>query len=495
MVAAGVYAILLTQTLNALGTMVLLPTMPFYMMELGANAFTISLLGSAYNLAQMFCSPALGSLSDRMGRKRVMLMGLTAQAVCNGLMSYAFSVPSLILARMMVGVALSTGPVEMAYIMDFVDEEQELSKALALQRIMTSAGALAGPVVARCFDDLEFPLLCRGLVCLNMLELVIGILFWKDAPEKELPAAAPPHSESSTAMAAGEVSTGVLRSLRSMLVSPATGVLLMSSFMYTVGCNLSDGPEIVFFKEHFGFGKDEVSYFFMITNVSSLCCSAFVPALIESFGPRVSCVSGCLGYSVMVLTLVVFPGIHWTPYVFGYAVGLFGSLFGLGFMHLARQGCAKSKLGALLGLQSSLNGAAGTLAPPLGGALYDWSSFVPYVSHSLCSLVAAGLFLSMPESPPQETEPLVVRPTLRRLSTFGKPIFPAKDFTTQVHINAARIEQDPELYSIYEIYRGMIDKERGGVHGVATVSENLSDAARVAEMRDKPGLPRRQSFV
>lgn len=499
MVSAGVYAILVTQTLNALGTMVVLPTLPFYMMQLGATAFTISLLGSAYNLAQMFCSPALGSLSDRVGRKRVMLLGLTGQAVCNGLMSCAFSVPSMILARMAVGVALSTGPVEMAYIMDFINDEQELSRALALQRIMTSAGALAGPVIARCFDELSFPVLCRGLVCLNLLEMVIGMTCWKEAPQKEPASTLPSPADSEESLAAGQVSPSLLRSLRSMLLSPGVGLLLGASFVYTAGCNLSDGPEIVFFKEHFDFGKDEVSYFFMVTNVSSLCCSAFVPALIDKFGPKVACVVGCLGSCIMVLSLVVWPGVHWIPYVFGYAVGLFGSMFGLGFMHLARQSCEASKLGALLGLQSSLNGAAGTVAPPLGGALYDWNSFSPYASTSALSLGAAALFMLLSASGEKEAEPLLkrrpLRPRLRRLSSFGKPIFPAKDFTTQIYINALRIEHDPELYDVYEMYREMIDKERGTLHAVATVPGNMQEVRLLAEKRKEASerIPRHQS--
>mmetsp|Transcript_60664 Transcript_60664/g.146631 ORF Transcript_60664/g.146631 Transcript_60664/m.146631 type:complete len:502 (-) Transcript_60664:116-1621(-) len=495
MVAGGVYAILLTQTLNAMGTMIVLPTMPFYMMQLGGTAFTISLLGSAYNLAQIFCSPALGSLSDRVGRKQVMLMGLTGQAVCNGLLSCAFSVPSLILARMAVGVALSTGPVEMAYIMDFVSDEQDLSRVLALQRIMTSAGALAGPVLARFFDDVEFPALCRGLVCLNLLQLVIGMLLWRDAPHKEPSDQVPRTSDSSEAVAAGRVSSSVLGPLRSMLAQPETGLLLVASFVYTAGCNLSDGPEIVFFKEHFGFGQDEVSYFFMVTNVSSLCCTVFVPSFLDKFGAKVTCISGCLGSSVMVLSLVIWPGIHWIPYVFGYSVGLFGSMFGLGFMQLALQQCEPHKLGALLGLQSSMSGAAGTVAPPLGGALYDWSSIAPYASNSIFALSTAVLLACLSRSAAKEQEPLIPRRTmrLRRLSSFGKPIYPAKDFTTQVHVNALRIENDPELYDVYEIYREMIDKERGTLHAVATVPGNLQGAKLLAEKRKEPEIQRHQS--
>jgi len=84
-------------------------------------------------------------------------------------------------------------------------------------------------------------------------------------------------------------------------------------------------------------------------------------------------------------------------------------------------------------------------------------------------------------------------PRLRRLSSFGKPIFPAKDFTTQIHINALRIEHDPELYNVYEMYREMIDKERGSLHAVATVPGNMQGGRLMAEKRKEADLPRHMS--
>ena len=177
----GVYGILLTQTLNALATMVVLPTLPFFAMKLGATALEVSLMNSAYNLAQMFCSPLLGALSDRYGRKRVMLAGICVQMLCNVFMAQSHTLMQLLFARMAVGMALSTGPVEMAYIMDFLHSEQELSRVLSLQRVMTSAGALAGPLVARTFDKLQFKTICLGVVGVNVLNFFIGLLLWEEA--------------------------------------------------------------------------------------------------------------------------------------------------------------------------------------------------------------------------------------------------------------------------------------------------------------------------
>lgn len=455
MVSVGVYAILFTQTLDALATMVVLPTIPFYAISLGATAFTISLLGSAYNLAQMFCSPALGALSDRVGRKTVMVIGLTAQAVCNGMMSGAETVPMLLLARVAVGVALSTGPVEMAYIMDDVTSEKDLSHVLVLQRVMTSAGALSGPLVARMFNEYPFPVLCRGLVCVNIFNLLIGMCLWKDAPQKDdfavqATLSLPP----STTL--GKEPAGFFGTLGSMFTNSATASLLLVAWVYTLGYGIGDGPEVVFFKEHFGFGRDEVCYFFVVTNLSSLVFSTVVPFVVEWLGAQQACIIGCMGASMSVLTLVVFGDLEWIPYVYGaLMVGLFGSMIGLGYMHLVRRKCPKAMMGTMLGLQNSVNGFAGTIGPPIGGAIYGWNNFVPYVLTALIAVVTAGLYAAVPRDT-TEREPLLPpwqRPKLRRVSTFGVPIYPDKSFTTQVHLNVFRIDFDPELRSLYEAYR------------------------------------------
>ena len=262
-IEAGIYGILFTQTLNALATMVVLPTLPFFAMKLGASALEVSLMNSAYNLAQMFCSPLMGALSDRFGRKRVMLLGIFAQMICNGFMTQARTLTQLMLARMAVGIALSTGPVEMAYIMDFLQSEQELSRVLALQRVMTSAGALAGPLVARSFDKLPFSTLCGGVVIINLVNLMIGCFLWEDAKTEKSKSLADMDTDAAASSDA-ETDKSLSESLYMVFSNSAACALLLVSFVYALGFAIGDGPEMVFFKERYGFGKDQACNFYLL---------------------------------------------------------------------------------------------------------------------------------------------------------------------------------------------------------------------------------------
>ncbi|CAE7252668.1 tetA [Symbiodinium natans] len=475
----GIYGILLTQTLNALATMVVLPTLPFFAMTLGASALEVSLMNSGYNLAQMFCSPLLGAMSDRYGRKRVMLGGICIQMVCNTFMAQSHSLTQLLLARTAVGMALSTGPVEMAYIMDFLRSEEELSRVLSLQRVMTSAGALAGPLVARTFDKLHFQTLCLGVVGVNVLNLLIGAVLWEDAAKPEgRDRKKPIQVEQDESMEeAPDKSIG--EQLSAMFANQAACGLLLVSFVYALGFAIGDGPEMVFFKERFGFGKEQACMFYLLTNVSTLVCSAWVPALLTNFGALTLCIAGTLGGSVCSLLLVFGPTAAWVPYTFGISmVGLFGTMIGMGFMHLVREYCPEDLMGTMFGIQSSLNGAAGALAPPFGGWLYRLNIFLPFLCTSAsCALTGLLYEIALPKAGKQtvketkteiqQDETVVHRkmPKLRRLSTLGRPIYHDKSFIIQVCANELSIGLNPESMYFYRRMRERLRDEnvRGGM--------------------------------
>jgi len=503
-IKAGIYGILFTQTLNALATMVVLPTLPFFAMRLGASALEVSLMNSAYNLAQMFCSPLMGALSDRFGRKRVMLLGIFAQMICNGFMTQAHTLMQLMLARMAVGVALSTGPVEMAYIMDFLHSEEELSRVLALQRVMTSAGALAGPLVARSFDKVHFNALCGGVVFINIINLIVGAFLWEDAKAEKAKTLADMDSEATGSD--GDVEKNFSESLHLMFSNYSACALLLVSFVYALGFAIGDGPEMVFFKDRYGFGKDQACNFYLLTNVSTLVCSAWVPVLLTHFGALTLCVAGSLGGALCSLLLVLGPTASWVPYSFGASmVGLFGTMIGMGFMHLVRDHCPEDLMGTMLGIQSSLNGAAGALAPPLGGFLYRLNMFFPFLCTSAaCALT--GLLYETTLSKEEEVEtvvkmkepsPVVHRKPakLKRMSTFGRPIYHDKSFIVQVHTNELSVEINPESRYLYQRMRELLRDAnvRGGMKPVATVCGPLAATIEQEDERKTMDVQRMNS--
>lgn len=471
----GVYGILITQTLNALATQVVMPTMPFYAMQIGANAVTISLMGSAYNIAQMFCSPLLGNVSDQIGRKRVMLVGILCQAICNSFLGCARTPNQLLLARAAVGAALSTGPVEGAYIMDFVSDKKQLKKVTQLQTFLTSAGALAGPAVARSFGSLPFTFLCKGIVAINLLNFVIGCMFWED---KIKPQPKQPIEEES----AGEEDTSFSQQVVDMFRNPATRSLLIVSSLYAFSFNIGEGSEMVLFKDRFGFTKDDSCIFFMCINVTSLIGALWVPKLINMLGALNVCILGSFGGSLATLILVLGPQKTWVPYSFAVSiVGSCGSLVSLSYPLLVQEMCPDN-LGTLYGLQHSLNGAASAVASPLGGILYTNQRSFPFIASSV-GFWLTGMFyggiskqqqqrLSTPSKPKLEKS----KSSCRRLK---EHIYNDKLFMVQLQVKELVFELDPDVRECYTLYKAHVQEEKGGggkMPVAASITEGLAGA-------------------
>lgn len=508
----GVAAVLLTQSIAAVGTMAIMPTLPFFAMHLHASALEVSLLSSCYNFSQFIFAPIIGALSDRLSRKWVMLGGLLCQAFCNCVQAEADSPASLLLARAMIGVAVSTGPVEMAYIMDFTHDEHQLGQVLALQRVVTNTGALIGPLVAHCFERVGFPALCRGLACINLLCLTLGTFLWESkSPRVEKSGdlvitqnESASSSSAVTAHAAESAPSSLLDNYAKILENGMLCYLLIVSFSFTFSCGVSDGPEPLFFKERFFFGQNQFGYFFMVANASTLVWSPLVPALIAHFGARNACAAGCLGNAVAVVGLIALQGMSWVPYFYAAAtVGLFGSMAGLGFMGLLNKSCPKNLLGTVLGLQSSLNGMAGTAAPAVGGLLYYIGRLLPYAATATVSSIVACLYISMPPSANtkdmSELKLLRVskqkmdgRPSfagLRRIPSAGlkgMTLYAGKNFTSQNFLNQLTLVMDPKLKDLYSRTLDKIEKEKGlagGMRPSATVGTGLcaQEAVRTLE--------------
>ena len=102
-----------------IGFSILFPVEPYYIQMFGATSATMGWLMASFSLAQFVFSPLWGRLSDRIGRKPVMMIGLAGYGVSMALFALAQSIPHLFIARSLSGILSSaTLPTAMAVISD-----------------------------------------------------------------------------------------------------------------------------------------------------------------------------------------------------------------------------------------------------------------------------------------------------------------------------------------------------------------------------------------
>lgn len=155
---------------DMVGFAMVLPLLPFYAGDMGATPFLIGVLVAAHPFAQVATAPLWGRLSDRWGRRPVILLGLSVAAVSYLLFGLAHALWVLLLSRLVQGAGGGITGVIQAYVSDSV-QPRDRGKALGWLTAATSAGVMVGPVVGSLATRIaqEAPgLIAAGLAILNV---------------------------------------------------------------------------------------------------------------------------------------------------------------------------------------------------------------------------------------------------------------------------------------------------------------------------------------
>ncbi|MGD8632959.1 MAG: MFS transporter [Anaerolineales bacterium] len=141
---APVFVIVL---IDLLGLTIIIPLMPLYAASFGADAFVIGLLGASYPVMQVLGAPLLGRLSDRFGRKPVLLASQFGTLVGFILLGSADALWILFLARILDGISGANISTAQAVISDITTEETR-TQGLGLIGAAFGIGFIIGPVIA-----------------------------------------------------------------------------------------------------------------------------------------------------------------------------------------------------------------------------------------------------------------------------------------------------------------------------------------------------------
>ncbi len=139
--------IFLIVAVDVLGFTIILPLLPFYSERLGANPTVIGALVSTYAVCQLIAGPILGQISDRVGRRPMLLVSQIGTLAGFLVLAFSTQVWMLFLARAVDGATAGNLTIAQAYISD-VTKPQERAKSFALIGIAFGFGFLVGPAIS-----------------------------------------------------------------------------------------------------------------------------------------------------------------------------------------------------------------------------------------------------------------------------------------------------------------------------------------------------------
>ena len=171
--------IFLTIFVNLVGFGIIIPLLPFYAETFGASPLTIGLLFAVFSACQLVAAPALGDLSDRYGRRPVLIFSLAGTVVSFVLMAVAHSIVTLFVARIIDGLSGGNISTARAYVAD-VTEPKDRAKAYGLIGAAFGLGFIMGPALSGMLASISYT---APVWAAAALTLVATLMAWLWLPE------------------------------------------------------------------------------------------------------------------------------------------------------------------------------------------------------------------------------------------------------------------------------------------------------------------------
>lgn len=351
-------SIFLIVFIDLLGFSLILPLLPYYATTFNANGVVTGLLVASYAAMQFVGAPLLGRLSDRYGRRPVLLLSIFGTFLGFLLLGFARTLWVLFASRIIDGITGGNLTVAQAYISDVTDAKDR-AEGLGLIGAAFGLGFIIGPVTGGVLSQWGYAVPAFTAAGLTVINLVL-VYFWL------------PESLSIEARANLVVEKKPLISFPAMwsaLKRPFTGSLLITRFFFGMAFAIFQTIFSLFALQKFNLTATQTGYVLTYVGVLSVFTQGFLVGrlvtrvredilIVASIAVMaVSLVGWALAPSVPVLLIILLP------------TAISGGLLNTVLSSALTKAVPPQEIGGILGVSGSIESLTRIFAPALGGVL------------------------------------------------------------------------------------------------------------------------------
>jgi DHA1 family tetracycline resistance protein-like MFS transporter len=355
------FLILIYVFVDVLGFTLILPLLPFYARTFDATPAAVGLLLGANALTQFFGAPLIGRLSDRYGRRPLLLVSLAGTAAGFLMLGLANSLWMLLLSRILDGILGGDISLAQAYISDVTDE-RERAKGLGLIGAAFGVGFIFGPALGGVLSaggEFARPaFVAAALALVNFL----GVLL-------VLPESLPP--EERTGRTQNPATAVSARALWNALRRPCVGPLLNYRLWFGLAFTMFQTIFALFVQIRLGLNAQTTSYVLAYVGVVIAAVQGGGIALLtRRYSDKQLIFAGTIGLSLALLAWAFVPNV-WSPLAVQIPVALSAGVLGVVTSSALTKSVYREEVGGTLGLSAALDSLTRVVSPILGGLLID----------------------------------------------------------------------------------------------------------------------------
>jgi MFS transporter, DHA1 family, tetracycline resistance protein len=383
----AVPTLFLIVVVDLVGFGLVIPLLPFYAVRFAASPQEVTALVAIYSLAQLVTAPLWGRLSDRVGRRPVLLASLTASALAYLWLGGATALWMLFAARAFAGACAGNIAAAQAYVAG-VTQPEERARGMGLIGAAFGLGFMIGPALGGLLAgndpvaaDLETPAwVAAGLSALALLG--VALLLPESLPADRREGASPP---------------GRVGAVLNVLRRPVLSRLILVNFLVILAFAGMQSVFAIWAMPQLGWGPAQVGYVFAYVGlVSAVLQGGLIGRLTRYFGEERLLLSGL---ALIAAGLLLMPFVHHLPVLVGAMTGL---ALGMGLMQpaitsLISRRAGPEEQGEIMGVSQSAASLSRVLGPLVAG--YSFATFgrdSPYFLAAVVVVFTLLLALKLP---------------------------------------------------------------------------------------------------
>jgi DHA1 family tetracycline resistance protein-like MFS transporter len=358
--------IFITVFIDLVGFGIVIPLSPYLAKNFGADALQVGLLMTVYSLMQFIASPFWGRLSDKLGRRPIILLSLLGASISHLIFSFGQSLEVLFFARFLAGIFGGNISAAMAYIAD-TTENKDRSKGMALIGVAFGLGFVLGPVIGGLTSQWglqigllppfgeSFPALIASFICL--MNFIFAFFKLKESLSKENRLQSIKRSSR-------------FKNIIQFIKRPSLNILLITYFLNTLGMANMEASLFLYMRDKFSWSMTKSSWGFAYVGIIMvLIQGGVIRKIIPKYGEVKILLLG------LFLAGIGMVGIGFSDQVFVLATFVTFMAIGSSFINPTVTGSMSllsdsSEQGTVLGTGQSLSALGRVLGPALGGWVY-----------------------------------------------------------------------------------------------------------------------------